>query len=200
MPAGPAAEAAQTLTELRAAIAGFAGCGLKATATNLVFADGNPTAGLLIVGGAPSAAEDRSGRAFEGPGGVYLERMLQSVGIGRDMALLTPLIPWRPPGDRPPTAAEIGACLPFLHRLIALTAPRRVLLLGPLAARAFLGAAPRRKTPDWLPASIPGLLQPVPALPMAAPETLLAKPAGRRDAWGALRLLRRTLDRELTVM
>jgi DNA polymerase len=190
------AEAAASLEALRAAIAAFDGCALRGTASTLVFADGNPDAGLLIVGEAPSAAEDRSGRAFDGPAGAYLERMLASIGLDRERALLTPLIPWRPPGGRPPTAAEIVACLPFLHRLIVLTAPRRMVLLGTLAQRTLLGAAPRRRTQGWLQATVPGRSEPLATLALPSPELLLAKPTGRREAWAELRLLRRTIDHE----
>jgi DNA polymerase len=188
------ADGAETLAALRDAIAAFGGCALRDTATNLVFADGNPDAGLLFVGDAPTAAEDRSGRAFDGPAGAYLERMLASIGLGRDTALFTPLIPWRPPGGRPPSAAEIAACLPFVHRLIVLTAPRRLVLLGGLSQRAILGAAPRKRTGDWRAATIPGLPNPLPALAMPSPDLLLTKPEGRRDAWADLRFLRRSID------
>jgi len=197
-PAGAPAEAA-TLDALRAAIAGFDGCALRATASNLVFADGNPDAGLLIIGDAPADADDRSGRAFDGPAGAYLERMLASIGLDREKALLTPLIPWRPPGGRPPNAQEIGACLPFLHRLIILTSPRRALLLGTLAQRTILGAAPRRRTGAWLAATVPGRAEPLPALALPSPEALMLRPTGRRDAWADLRLLRRTLDDEIAI-
>jgi DNA polymerase len=194
--AAPSSVSATTLDELRAAIAAFDGSGLRTTATNLVFADGNPEAGLLIVGDAPAEEEDRSGRAFDGPAGAYLERMLASIGLDRSQALLTPLIPWRPPGGRPPTASEVAACLPFLHRLIILAAPRRALLLGTLAQRAILGAAPRKRTGAWLAATVPGRADPLPCLALASPAVLLAKPAGRRDAWADLRLLRRAIDAE----
>ena len=179
-PPGPSAEAAQSLEALRAAIAGFAGCALRNTASNLVFADGNPAAGLLIVGEAPSAAEDRSGRAFDGPAGNYLERMLASIGLGREHALLTPLIPWRPPGGRPPNAGEITACLPFLHRLILLTAPRRMVLLGALPQRALLGAAPRRRSVGWLAATVPG--GPTPCPPWLCPTPNSCWPSRPDDA------------------
>ncbi len=188
---------APTLAALRDAIANFTGCALRDTASHLVFADGNPASGLLFIGEAPSAAEDRSGRAFDGPAGAYLERMLHSIGLDRDKALLTPLIPWRPPGGRPPTPVEIAACLPFLHQLIVLTAPRRLVLLGTLAQRTILGAVPRRRTRGWLAATIPGRADPLPALALASPDLLLAKPAGRRDAWADLRLLRRTIDGDI---
>jgi uracil-DNA glycosylase family 4 len=196
-PPGATPDAAETLAALRDAIAAFGGCALRDTATNLVFADGNPAAGLLFVGEAPTAAEDRSGRAFDGPAGAYLERMLASIRLDRETALFTPLIPWRPPGGRPPTAAEVAACLPFLHRLIVLTSPRRMVLLGSLAQRAILGAAPRKRSGAWLPATVPGRANPLPALAFPSPELLLAKPAGRRDAWADLRLLRRSIDEDI---
>jgi len=197
--APPAADAAgaETLAALRDAIAAFGGCALRDTATNLVFADGNPSAGLLFVGEAPTAAEDRSGRAFDGPAGAYLERMLASIGLGRETALFTPLIPWRPPGGRPPTAAELAACLPFLQRLIVLTAPHRLVLLGSLAQRAILGTVPRKRGRGWIAAVVPGRPNPLPALALPNPELLLAKPAGRREAWAGLRLLRRSIDDDL---
>ncbi len=198
----PAADAdcAATLTALRDAIAAFGGCALRQTATHLVFADGNPDAGLLIVGDAPGSAEDRSGRAFDGPAGAYAERMLASIGIGRDTALFTPLLPWRPPGGRPPTATEIAACLPFLQRLIVLTTPRRAVLFGSLAQRALLGAAPRRRARGWLAATVPGRPDPLPALALPSAELLMTKPEERRDAWAALRLLRRSIDANLARM
>jgi len=190
-------EQATTLDTLREAMAAFDGCALRTTASNLVFADGNPQSGLLIIGDAPSDADDRSGRAFDGPAGAYLDRMLQSIGLDRSRALLTPLLPWRPPGGRPPTPPEVAACLPFLHRLIALASPRRVVLIGPLAARAVLGAAPPRRARGWLAASVPGLPNPLPALILPGLEQLRARPAGRREAWAALRLLRRAIDEDI---
>src|SRR5215469_3970022 len=73
------AAAAQTLEELKDAIAKFEGLSLKATATNLVFADGNPQAKLMLIGEAPGAEEDRRGLPFVGPAGQLLDRMLAAI-------------------------------------------------------------------------------------------------------------------------
>jgi DNA polymerase len=59
----------QTLEELRQAMMSFNGCALKETAMNLVFADGNPKASVMLVGEAPGADEDRQGLAFVGHSG-----------------------------------------------------------------------------------------------------------------------------------
>ena len=84
--------------------------------------------------------------------------MLASIGLERAQLLLTPLIPWRPPGDRPPSPTELAVCLPFLHRLIALVAPRRLLLIGLLPARALLPQTASRRRPRgaWIGRRDPG--------------------------------------------
>ena len=190
------AAAAATLAELRAALAGFDGCALSATATNLVFADGNPGAGLMLVGEGPGAEEDRAGKPFVGPSGQLLDRMLASIGLDRTQYLITNLIPWRPPGNRNPTDQEVLICLPFLLRHIALVRPRRLVLLGALASRALLGgsAGITKLRGKWTHAAIPGIETPVPALPMLHPAYLLRSPGAKRDAWADMLLLRRTLD------
>lgn len=196
------AAAAATVAELRTALAAFDGCALAATATNLVFADGNAQAGLMLVGEGPGEEEDRTGRPFVGRSGQFLDRMLASIGLDRTGYLITNLIPWRPPGNRNPTDNEVLICLPFLLRHIALVRPRRLVLLGALAARSVLGgsAGITRLRGRWHSASIPGLEAPIPALPMLHPAYLLRNAGAKRDAWADLRLLRRSLDADMTQM
>ena len=190
------AAAARTLAELRQALATFDGCALSATATNLVFADGNPEAGLMLVGEGPGAEEDRAGLPFVGPSGQLLDRMLASIGLDRTKYLITNLIPWRPPGNRNPTDSEVLICLPFLLRHIALVQPRHLVLLGATAARALLGGSTgiTKLRGKWVETRIPGMAAPVPTLPMLHPAYLLRSPGAKRDAWTDLLLLRRTLD------
>ena len=192
------AEAANTLDELRAALAGFDGCPLSTTATNLVFADGNPNAGLMLVGEGPGAEEDRAGLPFVGPSGRLLDQMMASIGLDRTQYVITNLIPWRPPGNRNPTDSEIAVCLPFLLRHIALVRPRRLVLLGAQAAKGILGlkSGITRLRGRWVEASIPGLQADLPTLPMLHPAYLLRNPAAKRDAWADMIALRKSLDSE----
>ena len=83
MAAREAARRAASLEELRAIMQGFEGCALKATATQLVFADGNPQGRLMLVGEAPGRDEDLAGRPFVGRSGQLLDRMLAAIEIGR---------------------------------------------------------------------------------------------------------------------
>jgi uracil-DNA glycosylase len=186
---------AASLDALREAVAGFDGCALRDTASNLVFAEGDPASTTLIIGEPPGREEDRSGHPFAGPEGQLLDQMLGSIGLSRAELMLTPLLPWRPPGGRPPSAGEIALCMPFLHRLIVLLKPHRIVLFGGTAGRTLLPqTANRRKVPrGWVETSMPGMLgTPILALPGLA--EMLKNPALRRDAWVGLRMLRRALD------
>jgi DNA polymerase len=171
---------------------------LRDTASHLIFAEGDPAARLMLIGEPPNADDDRSGMAFAGPAGDYLDRMLAAISLSRAQLLLAPLIPWRPPGDRPPSAAELAICLPFLHRLIAIVAPRRVLIMGLLPTRSLLPRTNARRRPrgEWLDVAVPGTSLVLPVLPTFSAAELMKAPENRRAAWDDLRLLRRTLDED----
>ena len=193
-----AAASADTLDALRAAITGFDGCALRDTATKPVLPAGDPAADLLLIGDPPGAEEDRSGEPFAGPDGALLDRMLASVGLRRTELMAAPLMPWRPPGGRPPSSAELAVCLPFLHRLIVLTDPARIVLLGTLAARTLLPGQRRRPGGGWTQLALPSLPNAIPTLLLPTPATLAGSPALRRDAWTELRRLRRAVDAAVT--
>ncbi|MCQ4160689.1 uracil-DNA glycosylase, partial [Roseomonas sp. GC11] len=200
--AGAAALAAGAtdLTALRAALEQVE-CPLRETATNLVFADGHPESGLMLVGEAPGGDEDRLGRPFVGASGQLLDRMLASIGLDRARAepgrgaYITNILPWRPPGNRTPTDAEINLFLPLVLRHIALVRPRHVVLLGGTSTKALLRAKEgiTRLRGRWH-----RLEEGTAALPTLHPAYLLRNPAAKREAWADLLLLRRTLDAENT--
>ena len=133
------ARAAPDLESLRAALQAYEGCALRATATSLVFADGNPQARLMLVGEAPGADEDRQGRPFAGADGQMLDKILAAIGLDRTSVYIACFIPWRPPGNRKPSPQEAALCLPFLARHIELANPDILLCLGGAPATALLG-------------------------------------------------------------
>ncbi len=134
-----AAKNAKTLESLRAALERFDGCGLKATATQLVFADGNPDARVMFVGEAPGRDEDIEGLPFVGRSGKLLDRMLAAIGLDRTSVYIANIVPWRPPGNRTPTPQEQQTCLPFILRQIELVDPDILVCLGGPSAQALLG-------------------------------------------------------------
>jgi DNA polymerase len=124
------AQACATLEELVEAVRHFEGCALKRTATNTVIGDGNPDAPIMLIGEAPGAEEDRQGLPFVGPAGQLLDKMLMAIGLDRTKVYITNILPWRPPGNRSPTAEEITICQPFVERQIELIRPKLLILAG----------------------------------------------------------------------
>ena len=139
MAAREAAKSAKTLDELRDMLNKFDGCALKQTATQLVFADGNPEAKLMLVGEAPGRDEDIEGLPFVGRSGKLLDRMLAAIGLDRSQVYIANIVPWRPPGNRTPTPQEQQICLPFILRQIELVDPDVLVCLGGPSAQALLG-------------------------------------------------------------
>ena len=191
------AAAADSLAALKAALEAFEGCPLKATATNLVLADGNPEAKVMIIGEGPGAEEDRRGLPFVGVSGQLLDRMLAGIGLDRDSAYITNMLFWRPPGNRTPTAAELAACLPFVERHIELAGPAYLLLLGGMSAKTLLGRSEGilRLRGRWRPYQHAGLSHPIPALPSLHPAYLLRQPQQKRLAWRDLLALKTAMDK-----
>ena len=179
------ADAAVGLDGLKAALERFEGCALKHTATNLVFADGNPAADIMIIGEAPGAHEDREGLPFVGPAGQLLDRMLAATGRDRRSVYITNILPWRPPGNRQPNSNEIAVCLPFAERHIVLKAPRLLIFAGGTSAKALLSTTEgiTRLRGRWFDYTAAGRDTPIPAMPVYHPAFLLRQPAQKREAW-----------------
>lgn len=190
------AAACRTLDDLRAAIAGFDGCALKRGARNLVFADGNPRARVMLVGEAPGRDEDMAGLPFVGRSGQLLDRMLAAIGLSRRAeapeaaVYITNVLPWRPPQNRDPSSDEVAMMAPFLRRHIELVAPKALVVLGNSATKTLLATTDgitrlRGRWSDW---------RGVPVLPMFHPAALLREPTKKRAAWADLLRLRERLD------
>ncbi|MBM3490415.1 MAG: uracil-DNA glycosylase [Alphaproteobacteria bacterium] len=185
---------ARDLAALRRMLADFEACPLRRTATNLVFADGVPGAPVMLIGEAPGAEEDRQGLPFVGASGQLLDRMLASIGLSRQRDVyITNILPWRPPGNRKPTAAETTMCIPFLRRHIELAAPAVLVFLGGTAAQALLGVSEgiTRLRGRWL--DCPAAGRTIPALATFHPAFLLRTPAAKRQAWSDLLALKARL-------
>ncbi|RKF16272.1 uracil-DNA glycosylase [Roseovarius spongiae] len=181
------AQAAADLDGLRAAMAAFEHCELKRGARNLVFADGNPAARVMIIGEAPGREEDQAGKPFVGRAGKMLDRMLAAIGLdraaqdGAHAAYIANVVPWRPPQNRDPSAEEIAMMVPFMQRHVELAAPDLLVLVGNISCEAGLGKRGiTRLRGGWTQA------YGRPALPMFHPAYLLRQPAKKREAWADL--------------
>lgn len=204
-PAGPhpadaaraAAEACATLAELAAAVAAFDGCALKKTARTTVFGDGAEDAEIMLIGEAPGKEEDEVGKPFVGRSGQLLDRMLETIGLSRRTNLfISNMIYWRPPGNRPPTQAEIAACLPFVERAIAIKRPRLLILAGGFSGQTLLrrNEGVTKLRGRRLAYDNPSFTTPVNAMVMLHPAYLLRQPQQKRLAWADLLALEAWLD------
>jgi len=92
--------------------------------------EGPTNAKLFIIGQAPGAQEDKTGKPFIGRAGKYLTMMLEKTGIKREEVFITSTVKHFPPKNRPPTQEEMQACQPYLLRQLAVVNPKIILLLG----------------------------------------------------------------------
>jgi uracil-DNA glycosylase family 4 len=188
------AKAANSLEELRQALDSFTGCNLKLTATQLVFADGNPEARVMLVGEAPGRDEDIQGLPFVGRSGRLLDRMLAGIGLDRTSVYIANVVPWRPPGNRTPTPQETATCRPFIERQIELADPDFLVCLGGAAAKEIMGTSEGilRLRGNWRDFDTGS--RTIKAIATLHPAYLLRQPLQKRLAWRDLLMLRAALD------
>lgn len=189
-----AAGSATSLEELKAALNRFDGISLRKTATNLVFADGNPRAGVMLIGEAPGADEDRQGLPFVGVSGQLLDRMMATIGLDRTSFYITNVCFWRPPGNRKPTDLELAAQKPFVERHIELVAPKVLIFVGASSAQGLLGTTEgitrlRGRWFEYRPADGSS----IPSMPIFHPAYLLRQPGQKRETWRDLLVLKQRL-------
>jgi uracil-DNA glycosylase family 4 len=185
-----AAAKAASLADLEAALRGFDGCGLKATAKNLCLYRGAARARVMLIGEAPGRDEDLAGKPFVGPAGQLLDRMLASIGLDETSVHITNIVYWRPPGNRTPTPQEATVCRPFLDRQIALVEPDFIVPVGGAAAKALLDVTDgiMRVRGRWHAMQLGG--RNVRVLATLHPAYLLRTPAAKRLAWRDLLTLK----------
>ena len=172
------------------AVAACTSCVLYSGAKNPVPGEGNPHAGFVVVGEAPGATEDETGRPFVGAAGQLLTKILAAINLAREDVFICNVLKHRPPGNRNPAPEEIKACSPFLLRQLELLQPRVILALGTFASQTLLQT------------SIPiGKLRGqvhryygVPLIVTYHPAALLRNPSWKRPTWEDVQLARRVFD------
>jgi DNA polymerase len=194
MDARTQARTAASLDELRRILDGFEGCELKRHAKQLVFADGNPQARVMLVGEAPGRDEDQEGLPFVGRSGKLLDLMLKAIGLDRTTVYIANVIPWRPPGNRTPTPQETQICLPFIQRQIELVDPEVLVCLGGPSSQTILGFTDgiMKTRGRWL-AYGTGTRE-IRAIATLHPAYLLRQPLHKRLAWRDFLAVRKALS------
>lgn len=186
---------ANTLEDLREALLSFEGCSLKKTARQLVFADGNPNAKIMLVGEAPGRDEDAQGLPFVGRSGQLLDKMLAAIGLDRTKVYIGNVIYWRPPGNRTPSTDERAMCEPFIRRQIELVRPHVMMTLGGSALSTLFEVRQgimrtRGRVLDYSEGDLS-----IPTVPTLHPAALLRNPMNKRLAWQDLLALQALIEK-----
>ena len=111
----------------------------------MVFATGNPEAKIILLGEAPGYEEEKKREPFVGPAGEQLDKILKAMGLARHEVYISNIVKFRPAtarqttNNRPPTPAEIAACLPLVRAEIQIIRPQCIIALGGSAAQGLLG-------------------------------------------------------------
>ena len=143
--AGAMRELMDSLDEIARLVSRCTDCELHRGRTNAVPGEGASDAELMFIGEGPGSQEDRQGRPFVGPAGRFLEELLAGIGLRRQQVYIANVVKCRPPQNRDPLPAEIGACSKYLNRQIELIGPTLIVTLGRFSlARFFPGESMTR--------------------------------------------------------
>ena len=127
------------LSVLRDSVKDCTRCMLSSSRTQVVFGEGDPSARLFLIGEAPGAEEDRTGRPFIGRAGELLNKIIEAIKLSREQVYISSVIKCRPPGNRSPEQNEIKTCKPFLFQQIQAIRPSIICTLGSVATNTILG-------------------------------------------------------------
>ncbi len=171
-------------------------CGLCESRIQAVPGVGSARSGIVFVGEAPGAEEDRRGEPFVGRAGELLTKVIQAmddarlipgVPLSRETVYICNVLKCRPPENRNPLPTEVESCAPYLRRQLDALAPRVICCLGKFAAELLVGVK----------GTIGGLRGKVYRYKGAKlivtyhPAALLRNPAYKRPLWEDMQLLAR---------
>jgi DNA polymerase len=123
---------------------------LASARANVVVGDYPPGARVLLVGEAPGAQEDASGRPFVGRAGQALDAALEAVALPRGEVAVLNILKCRPPGNRRPLPLEMSNCRGWLDRQLALIKPAVIVGLGLTAIAGLWDGAASAKKSDFM--------------------------------------------------
>ena len=134
-----------SFVELREMVQACTQCpNLVSSRKNVVFGVGNESADIMFIGEAPGADEDAAGEPFVGKAGQLLTKIIETMGLKRDVVYIANILKCRPDtpgkryGNRPPSGDEMATCSPWLHRQIEFIQPKIIVALGKTAVEGLL--------------------------------------------------------------
>ena len=180
----------EKLNKLKKKIQLIKNCDLKKNANNLVFADGNISSKIMIIGEGPGANEDAEGKPFVGRAGKLLDKMLGAIKLNREKVYISNVVNYRPPANRKPTETEIKRYLPYLISHIEIINPEILILLGSTALNTLIGdeVVISKARGKWIQKEI-GSVKPW-IIASFHPAFLMRQPEQKKLAWIDLKMIR----------
>ena len=190
-------DSADKIDKLENSFKNFNGCNLKKTATNFINFQGSKKADILFIDGTPDTEEDKVGKSFVSAKGDLFDKMLNAIKLKKNDIFIVNAIPWRPPGNRYPTAEEIKICRPFIFNLIKLLKPNLIVCLGEISTyqildlnQSFIQIRGKWHSLKSNPINDFDEEYNPYVLPTLNISYLLARPDMKRQAWEDMKLLR----------
>jgi len=153
-------------------------CSLQTTRKQTVPGQGCLNCEIMFIGDAPNAAETEQRKAFVGPEGELLSRMLQKMGYTRDHVFMTHMLKCKPENPTP-SPEELKGCIPILQKQIRLIKPKVLVALGESAAQTLSAS---KESIEELRGSWHDY-QGIPLIATHHPAHLLKTPAARHETW-----------------
>jgi len=184
------AEKKTLLEELKKNINSIENCNLKSNSNHLILGDGKPDSPIMLIGEAPSAIEDESGKTFQGEVGALLDKMLMAIEIKRDSIYLSYAINFRPPEDRKPTSQEIKRYSIFLKKHISIIDPKLIIVMGSSAMEALTGSGNKisKERGNWKEIILDNKTYPM--MISFNPSYLIRFPENKKYSWEDLKKIR----------
>jgi len=179
----------RTLDDVRRELGDCKRCPLHLTRRNLVYGEGNPSAGLVFIGEAPGEEEDLQGRPFVGRAGQLLTRIIEAMGFRRQDVYICNILKCRPPRNRNPKQEEMETCEPFLVKQIEAIGPKVICALGSFAARRIL----QTDVPITVLRGKFHEFRGVRVMPTYHPAYLLRNPDAKKQVWEDVQLIMKVL-------
>ena len=178
------------LEELKKNINSIENCNLKSNSNHLILGDGKPDSPIMLIGEAPSAIEDESGKTFQGEVGTLLDKMLLAIEIKRDSIYLSYAINFRPPEDRKPTSQEIKRYSIFLKKHISIIDPKLIIVMGSSAMEALTGSGNKisKERGNWKEIILDNKTYPM--MISFNPSYLIRFPENKKYSWEDLKKIR----------
>ena len=166
-------------------------CELSKMRSQTLVGSGSQNAELMIIGNAPTNADEQQGNIFSGEAGKLLTAMLKAMGYQQNDVYISNIVKCKTVDNQEPSEQQALSCEAYLLRQIFLVKPKLILALGNSAAQQLLKS---KSTMNRLRGQLHYIdTINAPILVSYHPTYLLASPNEKRKAWEDLQLAMKEL-------